>query len=310
MAIRATYAVTPGLLTMERLLTLRERELPEARRSDYLAFSRVLTSDAQQALSLDGTAIAAAPLSADAKAKELVRTGYDALQAGDDDRAAALLRRAIEADPKEPTARVSLARALLELRQPEAALEALQKQIEVNPYYEYAYFYMGRAYTAQRKYADAEAAYKKELEINPLDKYAPAALGALYMDQRQCEKAAQAYERRQRSTLSRCRRRCSGKAYLNLQRNQDAMAAFDRAVELSPTPWTWNAVAYELSLAAVDLDRAQRYVESAISSEAAVSRNLDIEHADLRALRIAGTLAAYWDTLGWVYFAQGDLAQA
>ena len=88
------------------------------------------------------------------------------------------------------------------------------------------------------------------------------------------------------------------------------MAAFDRAVELSPAPSTWNSVAYELSLGGVDLDRAQRYVESAISSVAAASRNLDVARADARALGTAATLAAYWDTLGWVYFAKGDLARA
>jgi tetratricopeptide (TPR) repeat protein len=81
-------------------------------------------------------------------------------------------------------------------------------------------------------------------------------------------------------------------------------------VEISPTPGTWNDIAYELSLGGVDLDTAQRYAESAVAAETAASRNLDLEHADARALGVVTALASYWDTLGWVFFAKGDLTQA
>ncbi len=308
---RATYAVAPGLLTVRRVLNVKQRELPEGRRSDYVAFGHVLTADARQHVSVDGTAMAAVELSADAKGKELSRSGYEALQAGDYEKAAALLKRAAEADPKQPSIWLNLGMALLSLRQPEAALDALRKQIELNPFSEYAYFYLGRAYLAQRKYADAEAAFTKELEINPLDKYAPAGLGGLYMEQRQYEKAAEAFEKATAVNPTDASAQVQlGKAYLNLHRNRDATGAFDRAVQLSPTPTTWNGVAYELSLAEVDLERAQQYVESAIAAAAAAARNLDIQHADSRALNMGALLASYWDTLGWVYFAKGDFVRA
>jgi tetratricopeptide (TPR) repeat protein len=101
-----------------------------------------------------------------------------------------------------------------------------------------------------------------------------------------------------------------GKAYLNLRRNDDAIAAFGRAVELEPNPGTWNDVAYELALGGIDLPRAQQYAESALAATAAASRNVDIDNADARALAVVGALGAYWDTLGWVYFAKGDLPRA
>jgi tetratricopeptide (TPR) repeat protein len=88
------------------------------------------------------------------------------------------------------------------------------------------------------------------------------------------------------------------------------MAAFDRAVELSPTPLTWNNIAYELSLKGIHLDRALQYAESAVSATTAASRNLDVSRADASALAIVRSLASYWDTLGWVYFSSGDMARA
>src|SRR3954466_7317540 len=88
------------------------------------------------------------------------------------------------------------------------------------------------------------------------------------------------------------------------------MAAFERAVEISPTPTTWNDIAYELAMRRVHLDRAQEYAESAVSSITAVSRSLDATRADAKSLSLADSIAAYWDTLGWVYYAKEDFSRA
>ena len=39
-----------------------------------------------------------------------------------------------------------------------------------------------------------------------------------------------------------------GDAYLNLGQDDKALAAFDRATEISATPDVWNNIAYQLSL--------------------------------------------------------------
>jgi predicted negative regulator of RcsB-dependent stress response len=98
-----------------------------------------------------------------------------------------------------------------------------------------------------------------------------------------------------------------GTAYLNLNQNEQALASFARAAELSPTPNTWNNVAYQLALKRVNLDRAQQYAESAVAAVTAESRNFTISRVTPRELGVVESLAAYWDTLGWVLFARGDL---
>ena len=92
--------------------------------------------------------------------------------------------------------------------------------------------------------------------------------------------------------------------------NEGALAAFGRAAELSPTPTTWNNVAYQLALKGAYLDRAQQYAESALSAVAIDSRNFTIGHITARELAITQSIASHLDTLGWVAFAKGDLAQA
>jgi len=82
----------------------------------------------------------------------------------------------------------------------------------------------------------------------------------------------------------------AGKAYLNLKQVNKAATAFDRAVGLSPTPGTWNNIAYELAMNGLQFDRAQQYAASAVASVTAASRNLDISRADLSARAVVRSL--------------------
>ena len=100
-----------------------------------------------------------------------------------------------------------------------------------------------------------------------------------------------------------------GDAYLNLGQDDKALAAFDHAVELSATPLVWNNIAYQLSLKDSHLDRAQQYAESAVSATAAALRNVSLDRLSNRELPLVKSLIAYWDTLGWVHFGEGDLTR-
>jgi tetratricopeptide (TPR) repeat protein len=101
-----------------------------------------------------------------------------------------------------------------------------------------------------------------------------------------------------------------GDAYLNLGQDDKALATFDHAVELSATPLVWNNIAYQLSLQKSHLDRAQQYAESAVSATTAALRNLSLDRLTPQELPLVPSLIAYWDTLGWVYFAEGNLDKA
>ena len=101
-----------------------------------------------------------------------------------------------------------------------------------------------------------------------------------------------------------------GDAYLNLGQDDKALATFDHAVELSATPLVWNNIAYQLSLKKSHLDRAQQYAESAVSATTAALRNVSLDRLTPQELPLVPSLIAYWDTLGWIYFADGNLDKA
>ena len=308
---QATYKLEGTTFTAVRTLTLRQDELPVPRAEDYQAFRRAVSSDLGQFLSVENTVAGTPTPPADMKADDLVESGRAAIASGNIPMAIELLKRGTEADPKNKYAWYFLAVAYMNLRQNDDAIAALKKQIEINPYDENAYNALGRAYWQQRKYDDAVTAFNKQIEINPLDKFAHAGLGAMYSEWHKYDLAAPELEKAASLTPDNPELQVSlGDAYLNLGQDDKALATFDHAVELSATPLVWNNIAYQLSLKKSHLDRAQQYAESAVSATTAALRNVSLDRLTQQELPLVPSLIAYWDTLGWVYFSEGNLDKA
>ena len=304
----ATYKLEGNVFTAGRTLTLHQDELPATRASDYQAFRTTVAEDLGQFLTLENTVAGTPTPPADLKADDLVESGRAALTGNNLPLAIQLLKRAGEVDPKNKYVWYLLASAYIGMRQNDDAIAALKKQIDINPYDEYAYNALGRALWQQRKYDDAVTAFHKQIEISPLDKFAHANLGAMYSEWHKYDQAVPELEKAASLTPDNPELQVSlGDAYLNLGQDDRALATFDHAVELAATPLIWNNIAYQLSLKKAHLDRAQQYAESAVSATAAALRNLQIDQLTPQELPLVGALISYWDTLGWVYFAEGNL---
>ena len=307
----ATYKVDGEIFAAGRKLILRQDELPVARSADYESFRRAVSADLAQKLSIE-SAVAGVPVPpADMKADDLVDSARAAMDNGNLPVAIALLKRATEVDPKNKFAWNNLGLVYLAMHQDDQAIVNFQKQLDVNPYDEYAYNNLGRVYWTERKYDDAVKAFNKQLENNPLDKFAHANLGAMYEEWHKYDLAVAELEKAASLTPEDPELQVNlGNAYLNLGQDTKALAAFDQAVELAATPMVWNNIAYQLSLKDSHLDRAQQYAESAVSATAAALRNVSLDRLSRNDLGLVPSLIAYWDTLGWVHFAEGDFNKA
>ena len=307
----ASYKTDGNIFTAERSLTTNTRDLPAPRTSDYLAFRHAVMTDTGQRLSIDRTAAGDPTTPSDLKGDDLNDAANAALTRGNFEVAIELLKKVIVADPKNKTAELNLGRAYMALRQHDNAIEAFKKQVEANPYDEYGYNSLGWSYSAERKYDEAAAAYNKAIEINPLSEYGHAALGTMYSEAHQYEKAVPELEKAVSIKSDNPALQIAlGDAYLNTGQDEKALATFDQAIELAATPEIWNDIAYQLSLKKVHLGRAQQYAESAVAAVAAALRNASIDQLNQRDLGSVSAIAAYWDTLGWVFFAKGDYAKA
>src|ERR1022692_3261673 len=307
----ATYKVDAGVFAAGRKLILRQDELPVARSADYESFRRAVSADLAQQLSVESTVAGTPVPPADMKAEDLVDSAKAAADSGNLPVAIVLLKRATEVDPRNKFAWNNLGLLYFAMRQDDQAIANFQKQLEVNPYDEFAYNNLGRVYWNERKYDDAVKAFNKQLENNPLDKFAHLNLGAMYEEWHKYDLAVGELEKAAALTPDSPDLQVSlGNAYLNLGQDDKALAAFDHAVELAATPLVWNNIAYQLSLKDSHLDRAQQYAESAVSATAAALRNVSLDRLSRNDLLLVSSLIAYWDTLGWVHFAEGDFNKA
>ena len=308
---QATYKLDGTTFTATRTLTIQQDELPALRASEYEAFRHTVFSDLGQYLSVENTIAGPPTPPADLKADDLVESGRAAMVSGNFATAIQVLKRATEVDPKNKYAWNTLAAAYLGMRQNDDAIAALHKQIEINPYDEYAYNALGRAYWQEREYDEAVTAFNKQIEINPLDKFAHAGLGTVYSEWHKYDLASLELEKAVSLTPDNAELQVSlGDAYLNLGQDDKALATFDHAIETSATPLVWNNIAYQLSLKHSHLDRAQQFAESAVSATTAALRNLALDRLTPQDLVLVPSLISYWDTLGWVYFTEGNLDKA
>jgi Flp pilus assembly protein TadD len=302
---QSTYKVDGNTFIAERRLLTRVDELPPARANDYRAFRRSVLADAAQLLTVESTAADTHTPPESMKTDELIRSGNEARKNGNYTLAINLLQRAVGASPKDKNAWNDLGMAYYDTRQDNLAINAFEKQIEIDPFDQYSYNNLGRVFLRQRKYEEAERWFRKQIEVSPLDRYAHENLDRTLVAWGKYEEALP--ELNQTAVIAPKNSGTQlrlGETYLNLGQDDKAMAAFDKAVEISATPAVWNGIAYQLALKHVHLDVAQRYAESALSSTTAALRNISLDQPAPRDLRSSSSLGDYWDTLGWVEFAE------
>lgn len=307
----ANYKVDGGVLLGERTLHMRQRELPAERLQDYLAFAAAVKSDEAQTLSLE-TDIAGTPtIPESVKVDDLLQAAQVASKNENYPVAEQLLKRVIEKDPKHKTVRRDLGYVLTEQKKYSEAIAVLNEQTKINPFEDYAYGLLGRVYWEQQEYVNAEKSFRKQLEITPLDQYAHASLGQMLVEDRRYKEAVPELERAISLTPEAEMLHVNlGRAYLNLGDTPKALAAFEEAIKIDRSPLVLNDVAYFLSDKGVQLDKALQYAESAVTTTATALRNLETGNLTMDDIYDVSSLAAYWDTLGWVYYQKGDLDTA
>ena len=307
----ADYKLEGTTFIGRRTLRLKQRELPSERVQDYQAFAAAARADAAQTLALE-TEVAGTPAIPDSvKTEDLLQAAQAASSNRNFAVAEQLLRRVLEREPKHKTIRRNLGYVLAEQRKFEDAAEVLKEQTKINPFEDYAYTLLGRVYWQQQDYANAETAFRKQIEVTPLDQWAHAYLGQMLVEARRYKEAVPELERAISLTPEREMLHVSlGRAYLNLGEEEKSIKSFEEALKLQRSPLVLNDIAYFLAVKGIQLDKALQYAESAVASVANSLRNVEASNLKIEDLRQVASLAAYWDTLGWVYFQRGDLDAA
>jgi tetratricopeptide (TPR) repeat protein len=308
---QSNYTASSDGVTVERHFLLRKAEIPPARFDDFQAFRNTVLDDEKQTLTFANSSPMNGAVPSGMSADNLYQAGVDAENSRNWAQAARFYAAAAAKDPDRENVWNALGHAYNVLLQYDQAIPALEKAIAKNPYDPYAYNNLGQAYRGLSRYDEAIKEYQKQIEINPLDKYAHANLAAVYQTQKKYDLAQQEYQTALKITPNNIGLNIGlGNADLGLHQDDAALAAFQKVLEKLPSPVTWNDVAYYLADNNSHLALAEQYSRNSIRT---VEAQLDAASLDTVGPVQAGlvtSLSAYWDTMGWVKFKQGDMNAA
>ena len=246
-----------------------------------------------------------------AETQNILSAAHEAFSRRDFQTAANLARQVTAQYPKHSSAWNLLGMALLELGELRAAEDALKRQIEIDPSSGYAYNNLGRVYWQEHKYTEAEAQFRKQVVINPNDPYAHANLGMMLRGEKKCQDAIPELDKALTINPNHVGvMLAKGGCDLDLGNQAQGLSELEQAASTASNANTWNSAAYTLAKHKLELDRAEKWAQAAITIEAALLSDTAVGHISPAQLQAASAIAYYWDTLGWIYFQRDEFPRA
>jgi len=175
-----------------------------------------------------------------------------------------------------------------------------------------AYNIAAGAFSAKRRDDDALDVWRQLAKANPDDPHAPRNIAEILIRQKKYAEAIPVLEMVANSNSEDPELRVElGQAYLHTGNPDKAAAVFDEALGSNPNASTLNSVAYELADKNVRLDDALQYAQKAVEKVEDEASDIKLDDLLPNDPKTMLSLAADWDTLGWVHFRMGhfDLAE-
>jgi len=322
-----------GVMTTNRELAIKKTEVPLSDWDGFRKFGRAMSDDEFNFIPLNsiptlstrkkdvgeekGKAASGGGEKTDtADVESLFQGGAHALLQHDYQRAQELFEKVIAEQPNYKGAHLSLGFALMARNRISDALSEFHKEEEISPDDPHVYQATAGYLTQMGRLDEAILEWRKLLKVDPKNPTAAGALGELLYQEGKYADAVDVLEAAVKNApdspglLAQL-----GSAYLKTGQNDKAVARFREAVEAKDDSMLLNNVAYTLAENKLSLDLAQQYAEKAVAKldkqmqEAESSQGLRTTFYQT-GLRVAYELSLTWDTLGWVYFQQGDLKRA
>jgi tetratricopeptide (TPR) repeat protein len=321
------YSLEDEVLVARYRIVIKEREVSGNRVKDYKTFAEKAAEDRDRFIAISPAS--GRPDSPQETIVTLQQRVWDlpaskdpgARQAEDDARAAierrslpdaiSAFQRAVSKDSSYVRGWIFLGQMQMAMTDKEAAINAFRKAVDADPQEPLSYKILALALVSLGRRGEAIQVWQDLAKTVPDDREIPTNLGALLMAEKRYrdaipffEAAVKLYPKRSAPQLG------LGSAYLRNGQEEKALSVFNSALQLEPTATTKNNIAWDLAVADKRLDDALRYAREAVRDEEEASRKVQLDKLVTADLTHAGTLGAYWDTLGWVYYRLGNLKQA
>jgi tetratricopeptide (TPR) repeat protein len=310
----ATYSFQDGVLSGVRRLKIRVNEIPGSKRAAYSKFVDSMLDDQAHYMPVMGEGeVGGMPgangHSDNAEAQKLYDQGYESIQLGAPRAAATALERALRLDPKWVDCWLLLGNVHMTASQIDQGIQAYEKAVSLDPSNLSSRRILAMALMVAHRSRQAIGEWQDLLLFTPKDTFVLEKLRALLFEEGRYAEAL-VYLRKaeeEHGDMPEIQRQL-GEAYLHTHDEEKAMAHFHKALELDGSPAMLNAAAYSLAESKRDLNDALQYAEEAVKKTEEQSVKADA--LDSSNFGVMASLAAEWDTLGWVKFRLEDYEAA
>jgi cytochrome c-type biogenesis protein CcmH/NrfG len=321
----ASYAFKDGVLSAGRRLVIKTREVQVTELAEYKSFRKAIDDDQQRyiVLASEGQSPArTSPASIGAlawqlpdsqnpsaiHAEQIARS--DVMQQ-DLNGAISSMQAAVEADPKFVRGWVLLGTLHMTSGDTDAGLRALRTAVDRDPQNFIPRKMLGFGFMGANRPDEAIEVWRELLKIAPQDYDAVANLSELLLRAKRYTEAIPVLESSLKANPQDLPMWLSlGSAYLRSGKEEQGVAAFESALKLKPGAEVENDFGYELAEANVRLTDALRLAQKAVGTEEDESSKVRLSALKQEDLLHPSILAAYWDTLGWVYFKMAKLPES
>jgi tetratricopeptide (TPR) repeat protein/transglutaminase-like putative cysteine protease len=325
----SAYSIENGVFFATRRFVIKKNEVALSGWEDFRDFGKAISDDENNFVHLTGTGAGKEkgakedgkkdPLSAGTEemfdrsggaVDDMFKEGTYALQRRDFQRAQELFEKVVAKDASYKGAHLNLGLALAARNDLPDALDEFRKEEKISPEDSRLYQVVANILTQTGRRDEAIAEWRKLLSIDPGNRTAVSTLASLLYRSEKYSEAVQVLETALKAAPDSVGLQFQlGDAYLKTKQNEKALANFRQAVEQKgDEPEILNNVAYTLADNNLNLDLARQYAEKAVTrldeqaQRAGTSRD--------EGMRVTYELSLVWDTLGWIYFKQGDVRRA
>jgi tetratricopeptide (TPR) repeat protein/transglutaminase-like putative cysteine protease len=196
---------------------------------------------------------------------------------GNKQKALASFHKATDSDPSEPLPLRALAYVMFDLKKYDEEVDIWKQVLKLAPDDPEATVVLPSLLARTNHYPEAVAAYQTAIKLKPDDTFLWVRMGD---------------------------------TYLKLEDETKALGAYKKAVELDASALVFNDIGYALADANHQLPLALEYTEKAVQQVEAASATVKLDNLTLKDVGHTDSLAAYWDSLGWVHFRMGNYEKA
>lgn len=312
----STTYVVDGAMHTERHLLIKVREIPVADFPAYKKFRQAVLDDEITFIPLSNgapdaaTAAVTPPEPPSPEAQALLRKGEEAMRSGNVGEGIRDFQAAVQKDPNYSYGWFAIGTFHFRTGDTKDGLEEMNKAIQLNPGERQFYAFLASVLERANRLPEAVDAWKRYQKEFPEDSLPPENLGRLLVMQKRYDEAISILEDAAKHSPDATILFDLGDAYLNADKNDKARALFSQALDSDSSPKMLNSVAYDLADHNLDLDDALKYSQKAVTKLESDSSEITLDELVPDDLFLMSQLGANWDTLGWVYFRQGNFDQA